>query len=91
MAEPHPPSGHLQRDAKSGHHAEGLADEVRQGTHDLANLLGIAANYLQFLEEDLDGVAGVDDARGHLERIIAAVDRATEVTRRLAAAAVTPS
>ncbi|MDQ0369158.1 hypothetical protein [Catenuloplanes indicus] len=68
-----------------------MADEVRQGTHDLANLLGIAANYLQFLEEDLDGVAGVDEARGHIERISAAVDRATEVTRKLASAAVTPS
>ncbi|MDR7273399.1 hypothetical protein [Catenuloplanes atrovinosus] len=68
-----------------------LAEQVRQGTHDLANLLGIAANYLQFLEEDLDGVADAGEARAHVERITAAVDRAAEVTRRLAAAAITPS
>lgn len=91
MADLQPAPGRLERDAESGHHAPGLAAEVRQGTHDLANLLGIAANYLQFLEEDLDGLAGADEARGHLERIAAAVDRATEVTRRLSAAAVTPS
>ncbi|GAB7043224.1 MULTISPECIES: hypothetical protein [Catenuloplanes] len=91
MADPQPTPGHPEREAPGGHPAPGLAAEVRQGTHDLANLLGIAANYLQFLEEDLDGVAGADEARGHLERISAAVDRATEVTRRLATAAVTPS
>lgn len=69
-----------------------LEQQVRQDAHDLANLLGIAANYLQFLEEDLDGVDGMTEARAHVERITAAVDRATEVTRRLsAAAAVTPS
>lgn len=64
-----------------------LRAQVRQSTHDLANLLGIAANYLQFLEEDLDGVAGAGEAREHVERIAAAVDRATEVTRRLGDAA----
>ena len=68
-----------------------LAQQVRQGTHDLANLLGIAANYLQFLEEDLDGVALPDEARDHLARISTAVDRAADVTRKLADAAITPS
>jgi hypothetical protein len=70
-----------------------LEAQVRQGTHDLANLLGIAANYLQFLEDDLDGVEGVGEARQYIERITVAVDRATEVTRRLGEAAgpITPS
>lgn len=69
-----------------------LRAQVRQGTHDLANLLGIAANYLQFLEEDLDGVEGAAEAREHIVRITTAIDRATEVTRTMSeAAAVTPS
>ncbi|MFI5842217.1 hypothetical protein ACIA8K_21140 [Catenuloplanes sp. NPDC051500] len=70
-----------------------LEEQVRQGVHDLANLLGIAANYLQFLEDDLEGVEGMDEARQHIERITLAVGRATEVSRRLGEAAgpLTPS
>ncbi|WP_033344710.1 hypothetical protein [Catenuloplanes japonicus] len=92
MANPQPAPESPERDAKSGHHAPGFRDQVRQDAHDLANLLGIAANYLQFLEEDLDDEGGADEVRAHIARISTAVDRATEVTRRLsAAAAVTPS
>lgn len=60
-----------------------LEERVSAATHDLANLLGIAANYLQFLEEDLPDDAATEDARAHIARISAAVDRAAQVARDL--------